>query len=263
MTLAIPFFTHRFDFSCSELERDIYHDASMLYMTGHPKGRGFRKVKIHISVGHCDISGPPWAQLGGFASCSLIPELNSKPWVGFKSLQACLFWRPSGSGCSYPGHVLVGWVTWVRARGRPGHASTLMAFVCIRSIHIPLAKASHTVLLEVELKRHPGWADIFWTFQPITVLNMGIVANLKDESSGHRNSWLGDVVMHPALPLCLWKRTLLLELPHYTLERVVCLLVFVPQPRLVCFSFHSDICCFLNIFYWCYSRQCLNSKEWS
>ena len=143
-------------------------------MTNHPKCHGLHKIKIHISAGQLWYI---WSALGSAGwLCFVFPELNSKPWVGFKCLQACLFWRPSWSGCNYPGHVLVGWVTWVRTRGRPGHASTLKAFACTRSIHIPLAKASHTVLLEVELKKHPGWVDIFWTFQPIPVLNMGIMA---------------------------------------------------------------------------------------
>lgn len=44
----------------------------------------------------------PWAQLGGSALCSLVPELNSKPGAGFKSLLSVLVVEAKLKGLQLP-----------------------------------------------------------------------------------------------------------------------------------------------------------------
>ena len=46
--ISSSFFALGFDFSFSELECDIQHDASV---RNHPKWHGLRKIKVPISAG--------------------------------------------------------------------------------------------------------------------------------------------------------------------------------------------------------------------
>lgn len=61
---------------------------------------------------NCDLVDLPWAQLGGCTLCSLMAGLDGLQTCEFRSLQVCLFWRPSQPGSSHPGHILMWRITW-------------------------------------------------------------------------------------------------------------------------------------------------------
>lgn len=135
-----------------------------------------------------DVVRLPWVQLGGSALCSLIPELNSKPGVGFKSL-------PSVVSCGGQAEVTTTTQAVFLEGGPPGCKRSATLWKCLEGLCLCRVH-SHSIgqnkLLEVELQRRPGSVGVFrTTFQSITVMNGEAMAYPEDESSGPRSSWLG------------------------------------------------------------------------